>query len=93
MSGIVKLNLSGFKAFRQSPAVLGAINAEAERLAAAANSRARGECEHPEHAQFRALGPIPTPEGSVAIATSSGDPGCWKHNAKHNTLVNALGGG
>ncbi|KAB8289311.1 hypothetical protein DSM100688_0391 [Bifidobacterium ramosum] len=93
MSAHVKLNLAGFTAFRQSPAVLGAIKSEAEKLADRANQRALSECSHPEHAQFRALGPIPTEPGAVAIATSSGDPGCWKHNAKHNTLVKALGGG
>lgn len=93
MSKHVKLNLPGFTALRRDPLTLGAIKSEAQELAARANQRARGECKHPEHAKFRALGPIPTEPGSVAVATSSGDAECYKHNAKHNTLVKALGGG
>ncbi|WP_236023765.1 hypothetical protein [Bifidobacterium miconis] len=93
MSAHVKLNLAGFTALRRDSRTLGAIKTEAEKLAERANQRARSECPHPEHAKFRALGPIPTEPGAVAIATSTGDPGCYRHNAKHNTLVNALGGG
>lgn len=89
----VKLNLSAFTALRRDPRTLGAINAEADQMADRANNRARGECDHPEHARFRALHAIPTSVGAVALVTSTGDPGCYRHNAKHNTLVKALGGG
>ena len=38
MSSNVKLNRPAFTAFRQSPHVIGAVNAEAERVAARANA-------------------------------------------------------
>lgn len=92
MASHVKLDLGQFRAFRQSPNVLGAINAEADRLAARANEAAASECTHPEHARFQALHAIPTPQGSIALVTTGGDPGTIAHNAKHNTLSRALGG-
>lgn len=93
MSSTVKLNLGAFAALRRDARTLGAVNAEADQMAARANNRARGECSHPEHAKFRALHAIPSSVGSIAIVTSTGDPGCYRHNAKHNTLVKAMGGG
>lgn len=92
MSGTVELNLSQFTALRRDARTLGAINAEADRLAARANERARGECGHPGHARFEAEHAIPTRVGAVALATTGGDAGCIGHNAKHNTLVKAMGG-
>lgn len=92
-TNIVRLNLPAFTEYRRSPEVMAVLDTEAQRLADRANSRARGECEHPEHARFRALDARPTSRGASAIATSTGDPGCYRHNAKHNTLVNAMGGG
>lgn len=93
MSSTVKLNLGGFTALRRDARTLGALDAEADAMASRANNRARGECDHPEHARFRALHAIPSSVGAVALVTSTGDPGCYGHNAKHNTLVKALGGG
>lgn len=91
--GRVKLDLAGFRAFRQSAAVQAACTAEAKKIAAAANQRAAGECSHPEHAKFEALVSTDTSRGSIALVTTGGDAGCIAHNAKHNTLVKALGGG
>ncbi|MCH9275000.1 hypothetical protein JS533_001685 [Bifidobacterium amazonense] len=89
----VKLNMSAFRAYRQSAEVQAACTAEAERIAAAANTRAAGECSHPEHAKFKVETTIDSTRGSVALVTTGGDAGCIAHNAAHNTLVKALGGG
>lgn len=93
MASNVKLNLGAFRAFRQSSNVLGAINAEADRIAARANGNVPGECGHPEHARFTAEHAIPTQAGAVALVTTGGDAGAIAHNAKHNTLIRAMGGG
>lgn len=93
MSKTVKLNLSQFTALRRDTRTLGAIRAEAERVASKANSLAAGECSNPDHRHFTAAGPIPTGPGSIALATTGGDAGTINHNAKHNTLLKALMGG
>lgn len=86
----VKLNLAGFRQVRQSPRMLSELNVEAERIADRANALATSECSHPEHARFKALNPILTKPGAVALVTTGGDPGCMGHNAKHNTLLKAV---
>ena len=90
----VKLNYPGFTALRRSRGLSVSINAEAEGIAERANSIAAGECEHPEHAGFAWRPAMDTDIGQVALATTGdGDIGVIAHNAKHNTLAKALGGG
>ena len=86
--GRVRLNYEGFRQVRRAAAPI--ITAQAEAIAARANGMAatRG-------AVYTALPAVETPEGCVALATTShGNAAAGKaivDNAKHNTLVKAAG--
>lgn len=96
MASTVKLNLNGFTRLRQSPEMTQAINTEARKLTDRANTIAAGECSDPSHARFEYSPAQPTDIGQVALASTGHDEdhyGTIRHNAKHNTLAKALGGG
>ncbi|MDU2421299.1 MAG: hypothetical protein E7D48_04180 [Bifidobacterium scardovii] len=86
----VKLNLAGFRQIRQSAPIQHAIDQQATLIAARANNLA-----HVEGATYEAKTHISTPEGSVALATtgrgSNGNVKAMADNAKHNTLLKAVG--
>ena len=88
----VKLDLAGFTAVRRSQAAQDAIGAEAGRVAARARQLAAGKCSDPSHARFTAVTPMTTGPGAVALVTTGGDARTIAHNARHNTLVKAMGG-
>lgn len=91
MSSNVKLNLPAFTAFRQSPHVIGAVNAEAERVAARAN--ALGHNSHGRQTPSTGCCPaIPSNVGTIALVQAENHQ-AYVDNAAHNTLAKALGGG
>nr|WP_304321116.1 hypothetical protein [Bifidobacterium catenulatum] len=89
MSAKVKLNLDGFRQVRRAAAPI--ITAQAEDIADRANAEAKSECRHAGHAGFMAVEAKETPEGSIALVSAGNDPCVMAHNAKHNTLVKAVG--
>lgn len=90
MSGTVKLNLGQFTAMRRDARTLGAINAEADRLAARANSM--GADTHAGTPVYEAVRAIPSRVGSVALV-STANTAARVDNAVRNTLAKALGTG
>lgn len=85
----VKLNLTGFRAVRQSAPIQQAIDQQATLIAARANSMAQVE-----GATYEAAPHVSTTKGSVALATtghgSEGNVKAMEDNAKHNTLLKAV---
>lgn len=93
MSVKVKLDYAGFRAFRRSPEVKAALDAEAKAMAERANA-----LKVSPEAHYLFVPAADTPEGSAALV-STGEPGKKTKvtaataidNQLHNTLARALG--
>ena len=90
MSNMVKLDLDGFRAFRQSPEVQSAIREQAEAMASRANSM--GTENHAGKPLYEASGVLSESKGSVVLVSTS-NTAARVDNGLHNTLLKALGGG
>ena len=82
----VKLNLAGFRQIRQSAGAMHAITEQAKRIADTANELAQTK-KRPLRPR---RGPHHRPR-SVALATTKGSRAAAYDNAKHNTLLKAVG--
>lgn len=90
MANRVKLNNAGFQALRRDPGIVAEVNRQAEGIAARANSMAVEP-----GAVYRALPAQASPEGTIALATTShyeeGSVEAMLDQAKHDTLLKAVG--
>lgn len=90
MSARVRLDYAAFRAFRQSPEVQAAIEAEARVMAQRADSMSmRNDAGTPDYEATTAMSES---KGSVALV-STGNTAARVDNAFHNTLLKAVTGG
>ena len=82
----VKLNYGAFKAFRQSPEVVAAVNAEAQAMAVRANQN-----RHISSAQYEAVPAQDSKQGTVALVHTGNKQAKLDQN-KYGTLERSIGG-
>lgn len=87
MTNRVKLDYAAFKAFRQDAATQAAVQSEAEKLAARAN-----DMHMTQGAEYSATTARDSAKGTTALV-STGNTEARIDQARHNTLLKALGGG
>lgn len=91
MSSRVKLNPPGFTAFRRDPGTRRAVEQVAEQVAERANGMASRTLKAGAPV-YSVAAPINSAVGSIALVTTRGNLAACVDNAKHNTLLKAVGG-